>query len=113
MDSNDFDSVSWRNEPENEPSRPPISRAGESGGHDSRPGANGKRRVSSASLQAGHHADAVDLAGVGDGRLECTVDSPQKESDGTKDAYVSYLVTIHVRPFLDPSSFISKYGRLT
>jgi sorting nexin-4 len=28
-----------------------------------------------------------------EGRLECTVDKPQKELDGTKDAYVSYLVT--------------------
>lgn len=102
MDRNDFDSVSWQNEPESEASRPPVSRARESGGHDGRPGANGKRRVSSASLQAGHNADAVDLAGVGDGRLECTVDTPQKENDGTKDAYISYLVTTHVRPSFDP-----------
>ncbi|KAF2836288.1 Phox-like protein [Patellaria atrata CBS 101060] len=29
----------------------------------------------------------------GDGRLECTVDSPMKENEGTKDAYISYLVT--------------------
>ncbi|KAF2203760.1 hypothetical protein GQ43DRAFT_454242 [Delitschia confertaspora ATCC 74209] len=28
-----------------------------------------------------------------EGRLECTVDQPQKELDGTKDAYVSYLVS--------------------
>ena len=101
MDHNDFDSVSWPNDPESDAPRPPISRAGESGGHDSRPGANGKRRVSSASLQAGHNADAVDLAGIGDGRLECTVGTPQKENDGTKDAYVSYLVTTHVRSSMD------------
>lgn len=102
MNHNDFDSVSWRNKPESEASRPSIPRASESGGHDGRPGANGKRRMSSASLQAGHNADAVDLAGVGDGRLECAVDSPQKENDGTKDAYVSYLVTTHVCPSVDP-----------
>ncbi|KAF2403740.1 Phox-like protein [Trichodelitschia bisporula] len=29
----------------------------------------------------------------GDGRLECTVDSPLKENEGTKDVYISYLVT--------------------
>ncbi|EOD49003.1 hypothetical protein GTA08_BOTSDO02563 [Neofusicoccum parvum] len=28
-----------------------------------------------------------------EGMLECTVDKPQKENDGTKDAYISYLVT--------------------
>ncbi|KAF2187766.1 hypothetical protein K469DRAFT_628735 [Zopfia rhizophila CBS 207.26] len=28
-----------------------------------------------------------------EGRLDCTVDSPRKENEGTKDAYVSYLVT--------------------
>lgn len=28
-----------------------------------------------------------------DGRLECTVSSPRKESEGSKDAYVSYLIT--------------------
>jgi len=35
----------------------------------------------------------LDLAGVGDGVLECTVTNPIKENDGSKDAYVSYLVT--------------------
>ncbi|KAH6711367.1 putative sorting nexin-4 [Leptodontidium sp. 2 PMI_412] len=35
----------------------------------------------------------MDLAGVGEGVLECTVTQPIKENDGTKDAYVSYLVT--------------------
>ncbi len=96
MDHNDFDSVSWRNDPESDVSRPSMTRARGSEGHVARPGANGKRRVSSASLQAGQNADAVDLAGVGEGKLECTVDSPQKENDGTKDAYVSYLITVHV-----------------
>ncbi|WPH01577.1 Hypothetical protein R9X50_00442500 [Acrodontium crateriforme] len=44
--------------------------------------------------QAGHHADAQDLAGPGaHGRLECTVSSPQKEGEGTQNIYVSYLVT--------------------
>jgi sorting nexin-4 len=45
--------------------------------------------------QAGPLADALDLAGIGDGVLECRVDSPIKENDGTKDAYISYLVTTH------------------
>lgn len=34
-----------------------------------------------------HHGDEV---------LECTVSDPHKENDGTKDAYVSYLITTNV-----------------
>lgn len=55
-----------------------------------------RRRSDSDEPQAGPNADGVDLAGVGDGVLECTVDTPLKENDGTNDAYVSYLVTTHV-----------------
>ena len=47
--------------------------------------------------QAGPHADAQDLAGPGEhGMLECTVTQPQKEAEGTQNAYVSYLVTTDV-----------------
>ena len=94
----DFDSVSWKHDPDSDASRPTTAGtdAAESSeiGHD----ANGKRRMSSAheEPQAGPRADAVDLAGIGDGVLECQVDSPLKENDGTKDAYISYLVTTHV-----------------
>lgn len=48
-------------------------------------------------------ARAIDEAGnsssqgIGREKLECTVGSPIKENDGTKDAFVSYLVTTHVR----------------
>ncbi|RMZ83528.1 hypothetical protein DV737_g1602, partial [Chaetothyriales sp. CBS 132003] len=45
---------------------------------------------------AADNADSVDLAGISrDGVLEVTVDTPLKENDGTKDAYVSYLVSTH------------------
>jgi hypothetical protein len=51
----------------------------------------------SSEPQAGENADDQDLAGIGrDGVLEVTVDAPLKENDGTKDAYVSYLVSTHV-----------------
>lgn len=47
--------------------------------------------------QAGPNADAQDLAGPGEhGTLECTVTQPQKEGEGTQNAYVSYLVTTDV-----------------
>ncbi|OCK93637.1 putative sorting nexin-4 [Cenococcum geophilum 1.58] len=38
------------------------------------------------------HAD-YDTENFSEGLLECTVDRPQKELDGTKDAYISYLVS--------------------
>ena len=36
-----------------------------------------------------------------EGFLECNVDKPQKENDGTKDAYISYLVSTKVHLSLD------------
>lgn len=95
-EDNQFDSVQWQRDPEptnnddrsnssfppqnNLPSRPAPGRSG-----------------SSHEPQAGEDADGVDLAGIGpDGVLEVTVDTPLKENDGTKDAYVSYLVSTHV-----------------
>ncbi|EXJ57106.1 hypothetical protein A1O7_07450 [Cladophialophora yegresii CBS 114405] len=91
-DHGEFDSVSWQREeaPQAESSTPFHSSLPE------RP-ASGRRSDSlSSEPQAGDQADQVDLAGIGrDGILEVTVDTPLKENDGTKDAYVSYLVTTH------------------
>ncbi|KAL4989156.1 sorting nexin-4 [Aspergillus falconensis] len=97
MDHDDFDSVSWRHGPGSDISRPTTSGTDIEESPENRRDPNGKRRMSSASEipQAGPHADALDLAGIGDGVLECRVDSPIKENDGTKDAYISYLVTTH------------------
>jgi sorting nexin-4 len=61
-----------------------------------------QRRGSHSPLQAGRNADGMDLAGVGEAKLECTVTHPLKENDGSKDAYMSYLVTTIVG-FLCPS----------
>lgn len=94
----DFDSVSWKHEVDSDVSRPTTSGTEPEESHRYDHDANGKRRMSSAheEPQAGPLADAVDLAGIGDGVLECRVDTPLKENDGTKDAYISYLVTTHV-----------------
>ena len=88
---NDFDSVSWQNEPDSDGSRPNTSQSNYEASSSAR------KAVSGGSAQAGHQADEVDLAGIGEGSLDCKVDTPLKENDGTKDAYVSYLVTTHVR----------------
>ncbi|KAL8947132.1 MAG: hypothetical protein Q9222_006548, partial [Ikaeria aurantiellina] len=90
---NDFDSVSWRNE-DSDGSRPGTAGPSDDMEHTSTPRSNGKRKAAPSMPQAGEGATAVDLAGIGEqGRLDCTVSSPLKEHDGTKDAYVSYLVT--------------------
>ena len=88
---NDFDNVTWQNDID-----PPTPSAPQSEpqGAAPRPELNGRR---ASTAQAGPGADAVDLAGVGDGELQCTVSSPLKENDGSKDAYVSYLVFTEVR----------------
>jgi sorting nexin-4 len=96
-DHADFDSVSWPHEPEQEGSQHPATRPDAHGSTHPTRAVNGKRSMSEPSEpQAGEYADAVDLGGIGDGVLECTVDTPLKENDGTKDAYVSYLITTHV-----------------
>ena len=96
MDNNDFDSISWGNEGEAQESSPGSKRTSTGDRSRARPSSSGKQRASSVEPQVGRKADPLDLAGVGDGRLDCTVDTPQKENDGTKDVFVSYLVTTHV-----------------
>src|SRR5690348_16691825 len=93
-----FDSVSWQRGPEIRGiQNPALATLPHEAALPTRP-ANGKRSMDNSNEpQAGLLADRVDLGGIGDGVLECTVDTPLKENDGTKDAYVSYLVTTTVR----------------
>ena len=92
---NDFDSVSWEPESDSRPTTAKPRSSEDIYGSSS----SGKRKASSSGSvpQAGNMADNVDLAGIGEGRLDCQVDTPLKEHDGTKDAYVSYLVTTQVQ----------------
>ena len=96
----DFDSVSWRNESGSDANLPKSTEPAHETTLPTRI-SNGKRRPSSQrhhhEAQAGELAEPVDLGGIGDGILECNVGSPLKENDGTKDAYVSYLITTIVR----------------
>jgi sorting nexin-4 len=96
MDHDDsFANVSWQSDP-NAPPTTNLSRSAISPRMEPQEAQNGKRRGSGGQL--GHNALDLDLAGVGEGVLECTVTSPIKENDGSKDAYVSYLVTTNVCP---------------
>lgn len=91
MDHDDFANVTWQND---HPGRDVPSSVGSPGAPDEgTPDLNSRRHVEAP---LGANADAMDLAGVGEGTLECTVTSPLKENDGSKDAYISYLVTTTV-----------------
>jgi sorting nexin-4 len=96
MEHNDFANVSWQNDPaahgRASTTLSPRGEAEEAGSGN--PNAPFERHGSGGQL--GRNADALDLAGVGEGTLDCTVTSPIKENDGSKDAYVSYLVTTNV-----------------
>jgi len=95
MENDDFANVSWqRDKPAQNASSGITSPISDTEGGIGGGNSNGKRRGSGGPL--GRDADALDLAGVGDATLECTVTTPIKENDGTKDAYVSYLVVTHV-----------------
>ncbi|SZF05918.1 unnamed protein product [Blumeria hordei] len=60
--------------------------------------------------QLGNNVNPVDLAGVGEGILECNVSQPIKENDGTKDSYVSYLVTTNTtfQSFQKPTTTVRR-----
>ncbi|KAK2867912.1 intercellular trafficking and secretion [Arthroderma sp. PD_2] len=97
MDHNDFDSVSWRNDGDSDLSRPATSYTDIDNASSSRDDPNGKRRMSSAEdevLSPTHEGDGF-MGGQDNGMIECTIDTPLKENEGTKDVYISYLVTTH------------------
>lgn len=90
---NDFDSVSWKDEHDDDGLRA-VGGESSSAVHD----INGKRRASEGGEDDTNPEDEhADDPGFEDGVLECTVGTPLKENDGTKDAYISYLITTHVR----------------
>jgi len=96
-----FDSVRWRDDDEDSVDdfahhtssvKSPVG--GLNGGSGS--SYTEHQRQHSPGGQAGSNPDALELAGVGRGVLETHVSDPQTEGEGTKDAYVSYLVTTDV-----------------
>lgn len=101
MDQGDFDDVTWKNDVSSDVSRP--STAGPTSPDSNRNMATpigrgqGIGQTLSSPHQVGRDVDPLDIAGTnGGGVIECTVTAPNKENDGTKDAYVSYLVTTNV-----------------
>jgi len=92
MENDNFANVSWQTDPPQGDIRSSAASPG-ADGHQS----SGQRQSSgSGPTQMGHNVDGMDLAGVGEGIIECTVTSPLKENDGSKDAFISYLITTNV-----------------
>lgn len=100
MENDEFANVSWQSDkPAHGPETGVTSPRSDNEDDAASGNFNGKRRGSGGPL--GRDTDALDLAGVGNATMECTVTAPIKENDGSKDAYVSYMVTTHVsRPLL-------------
>jgi len=102
MSDNDFDPVSWRSDgsdTEGSTSRPSTAKKDKSKSKSKSKDSKQQQQQQQQERdepQAGPNADDLDLAGVKYAQLECHVSDPQKESDGTKGAFVSYLVTTDV-----------------
>ena len=80
-EQDNFSSVSWSEHADGAAAMPPQQTGDSEGGA---PPSSGK-------VALPHDA-------AGDGHvLDCTVGTPIKENDGSKDAFVSYLITTHVR----------------
>jgi sorting nexin-4 len=92
MDHNNFSNISWHSEqgagPAGASAEATSSRdAGSAENHrPTRPDGGRTVEGEDANLQPAHGGEI----------LECTISEPHKENDGTKDAYVSYLITTHV-----------------
>lgn len=78
MEQDDFSNVSWSEHVHEQTSRPPPA---EEPGH---------------TMEGAVPGIEQNAPSLGNEKLECTVGSPIKENDGTKDAFVSYLITTRV-----------------
>jgi len=91
-----FDSVQWRDDEVDDFAHHTSVMSSVGGSNGGSGSSSTENHQQHSSGQAGPNADALDLAGVGRGVLETHVSDPQTEAEGTKDAYVSYLVTTDV-----------------
>lgn len=92
MENDDFNDVSWQSPPRGNTDGAGGSSAGAAAG-EAQP--SHAERIADGTEEAPRE-DPLDNAGIGNGSLECTVTAPLKEGDGSKDSYVSYLVTTNV-----------------
>lgn len=101
IDQDNFSNISWHSEQNSgrEPSSAAVNDATSPDFSTSRQDAGLDRDENTH-----HHHHGLEL-GHGEELLECIVSEPHKENDGTKDAYVSYLITTNVGSSSMPSPF--------
>ncbi|KAK4449329.1 Sorting nexin-4 [Podospora aff. communis PSN243] len=90
MDQDNFSNISWHSEQESGTVVPSAAASAHESAGSEYPGSSrqdGARTVEGedANLEPAHGGEI----------LECVVSDPRKENDGTKDAYVSYMITTH------------------
>ncbi|KAH6633987.1 hypothetical protein B0J18DRAFT_405698 [Chaetomium sp. MPI-SDFR-AT-0129] len=87
LDQDNFSDISWHGEQSTDTARPSASSAA----HDfASPDPGASRRRSDEEFGTDDHGHGGHAGGE---ELDCVVSEPHKENDGTKDAYVSYLIT--------------------
>ncbi|GAB1310007.1 intercellular trafficking and secretion [Madurella fahalii] len=87
IDQDNFSNISWHSEQNRDPAAPSTSSSHEPP-HSPEYSRNRQDDNRASADERGHGPDHA-----GGEILECVVSEPHKENDGTKDSYVSYLIT--------------------
>jgi sorting nexin-4 len=90
IDQDNFSNISWNSEQNRDSAGPSTSASHRS------PQSPEYSKSRHDGNKAGSPKAHYDASHVGGEILECVVSDPHKENDGTKDAYVSYLITTTV-----------------
>ena len=93
IEQDNFSNVSWHSESVGAGDEGPSSSSIQTG-FDT-PERNGDEDEDAAAAAAAA-AEQLDPAGLGSEVLECTVSQPLKENEGSKDVFVSYLISTYV-----------------
>ncbi|KAL8285429.1 hypothetical protein RB601_006278 [Gaeumannomyces tritici] len=94
LDQDNFSNISWHSDhPDAAMGGGPANPAGGGGSHDGAASDSEAADTRHAPREPEPNYSRLDAHGIGDETLECTVSAPIKENDGTKDAFVSYLIT--------------------
>jgi sorting nexin-4 len=92
LDQDNFSNISWHSEQNPDPAGPSTSAA-----HGpASPDYSNNRSDETRTGDGRDHDHGHGHGHSGGEILECVVSEPHKENDGTKDAYVSYLITTNV-----------------
>jgi len=96
LDQDNFSNISWHSERNAGPAAPSVGQheADTITEYSAGSGTEAGRSRGDSGLEHGHSGEILD----------CVVSDPHKENDGTKDAYVSYLITTNVSlPSISPA----------